>query len=68
VEDPHHILLKWRFDAALNIPGKPRFKPYTGTTLYSTNDKGLIYKHEEVCDQELINNNSIMYTRFQSAD
>eukprot|EP00884_Botryococcus_braunii_P017435 jgi/Botrbrau1/4375/Bobra.105_2s0021.1 len=50
VEDPHHLLLKWRFDAALNVPGKPRFKPYTGSTLYTTNDQGLIFKHEETWD------------------
>ena len=40
------IKLKWRFEAALNVPGKPRIKPYLGTTLYTLDDNHMIIKQE----------------------
>ena len=48
--DPQIIKTKWRFAASLNIPGKPKLKPYTGTTVYSINREGLIYQHKEEWD------------------
>ena len=27
--------MRWRFEARLNIPGSPRIKPYTGSTVYT---------------------------------
>ena len=41
---------KWRFDAAINFPGKPRIKPYTGTTKYVFNDQMLVQQHIESWD------------------
>lgn len=46
----HTIQLKWRLEGALNLPGKPRIKPYTGTTIYTTNAAGLIAMHQEEWD------------------
>ena len=50
VTDPHTITSRWRFDAAINFPGKPRIKPYTGTTMYVFNDQMLVQKHVETWD------------------
>ena len=50
VTDPHTISSRWRFDAAINFPGKPRIKPYTGSTKYVINDQGLIQQHIESWD------------------
>jgi Uncharacterized conserved protein (DUF2358) len=37
----------WRLEGALNLPWKPAIKPYTGSTLYSFNDQGLVCSHVE---------------------
>lgn len=50
VHDPHTILARWRFAASLNVPGKPKLKPYTGSTTYKINSDGLIYEHLEDWD------------------
>ena len=42
------IELRWRFEAALNVPGRPRIKPYLGTTNYTVGDNGKIIR-QEVC-------------------
>ncbi|BDA40993.1 hypothetical protein COCOBI_01-6480 [Coccomyxa sp. Obi] len=49
VTDPQTITSRWRFDAAINFPGKPRIKPYTGSTRYIIKD-GLIQQHIETWD------------------
>ena len=49
VTDPHTITSRWRFDAAINFPGKPRIKPYTGSTRYIIKD-GLVQQHIEKWD------------------
>ena len=48
--DEHTITSKWRFDAAINIPGKPRIKPYTGATKYVISNDGLVEQHIETWD------------------
>ena len=50
IQDPHTITTRWRFAASLNVPGKPKLKPYTGSTRYSTNAEGLVYEHVEEWD------------------
>lgn len=50
VQDPHTITTRWRFAASLNVPGKPKLKPYTGSTQYCINSEGLIYEHKEEWD------------------
>eukprot|EP00798_Chlamydomonas_sp_ICE-L_P026411 gene26411-17510_t len=49
VVDLRTIKLRWRLEGALKIADL-RIKPYTGTTLYTLDDKGLISKHEETWD------------------
>ena len=48
--EPNIIRTKWRFAASLNVPGKPKLKPYTGTTTYKLNTAGLVYEHREEWD------------------
>ena len=50
VVDDKTIELRWRFDAATNLPGKPRLKPYTGSTKYIINNEGLVEKQIETWD------------------
>ncbi len=50
VVDDHTIEMRWRFDAGTNLPGKPRLKPYTGSTKYIINSDGLIEKQIETWD------------------
>ena len=50
VKDPHTISTRWRFAASLNVPGKPKLKPYTGSTTYKVNSDGLVYEHAEDWD------------------
>jgi len=50
IRDPQTITTRWRFAASLNVPGKPKLKPYTGSTRYSVNPEGLIYEHTEEWD------------------
>lgn len=47
---PNLITTRWRFAASLNIPGKPKLKPYTGSTEYKINSDGLVYEHKEEWD------------------
>lgn len=45
--DPHHLSMRWRFEARLKIPGSPRIKPYTGSTVYTLDpDSGKIIQQE----------------------
>lgn len=46
-QDDRHILASWRLQGYLKFPWNPYVAPYTGTTLYSVGDDGLVYKHEE---------------------
>ncbi|KAK9810415.1 hypothetical protein WJX72_010329 [[Myrmecia] bisecta] len=50
VKDPHTLLLNWRLEATLKVPGSPKIKPYTGHTRYITNSEGLIQSHLEDWD------------------
>lgn len=50
VDDAHNITTRWRFAASLNVPGAPKLKPYTGSTVYSINEQGKIYAHTEEWD------------------
>ena len=50
IDDAHKISTRWRFAASLNVPGAPKLKPYTGSTVYSINDDGKIYSHREEWD------------------
>ena len=50
VKDPHTIIARWRFAAALHVPGRPKLKPYTGSTMYRINSQGLIAEHIEEWD------------------
>ena len=48
--DAHTITSRWRFDAAIKIPGRPRIKPYTGSTKYVISNDGLVEQHIETWD------------------
>lgn len=50
VENERTLKLRWRLEGALKVPGSPRIKPYTGTTLYRMNSAGLIQEHLEEWD------------------
>ncbi|CEL99516.1 unnamed protein product [Vitrella brassicaformis CCMP3155] len=50
VLDDSHIRVEWRLGGSLKLPWKPVVKPYTGRTLYTLNDRGLIVRHEEEWD------------------
>lgn len=41
------IEMKWRLEAVLRLPFKPKIKPYYVTTYFRTDDEGLIYEQEE---------------------
>ena len=47
VQDDNHLFAKWRIQGYLKFPWHPYVAPYTGTTLYTVGDDGLIYRHEE---------------------
>lgn len=47
---PQLIQTRWRFAASLNVPGNPKLKPYTGTTMYRVNQDGLVFEHNEQWD------------------
>ena len=49
VQDPHTLILRWRLEGALNVPGHPRMKPYTGTTRYIIHDSR-VKEHLETWD------------------
>lgn len=48
--EPNLVKTRWRFAASLNVPGKPKLKPYTGSTMYKLNEAGLVYEHREEWD------------------
>ena len=50
IENERTLKLRWRLEGALKIPGSPKIKPYTGTTLYKVNNAGLIQEHLEEWD------------------
>lgn len=41
------IVATWRLEGALNLPWKPRIKPYTGETTYTFDQRGLVVSHVE---------------------
>lgn len=41
------IRASWRLEGALNLPWKPAIKPYTGETVYTFNEQGLVVAHNE---------------------
>lgn len=41
------IRATWRLEGALNLPWKPRIKPYTGETVYTFDERGLVVRHDE---------------------
>lgn len=45
---PDLILSRWRLDATLKLPWRPRIKAYTGVTLYELDRQGLIARHTEL--------------------
>lgn len=45
--DASCVYAEWRLEGALNLPWKPRIKPYTGTTTYEFDENGLVCKHVE---------------------
>mmetsp|Transcript_4619 Transcript_4619/g.6537 ORF Transcript_4619/g.6537 Transcript_4619/m.6537 type:complete len:359 (-) Transcript_4619:257-1333(-) len=47
VIDSNSILAKWRLEGTLMLPWRPKFKAYTGCTLYTIDDRGLVIRHEE---------------------
>lgn len=47
VVDGEKIRAHWRLEGALNLPWKPTIKPYTGSTLYTFDERGLVMSHVE---------------------
>lgn len=43
----YEVRADWRLEGVLNLPWKPPIKPYTGSTIYKFNQRGLIYEHLE---------------------
>lgn len=43
----HAFVASWRLEGALRLPGRPKIKPYVGTTLYELNEDGLVCSHTE---------------------
>lgn len=41
------IHAEWRLEGALNLPWKPPIKPYTGETVYTFDERGLVVTHVE---------------------
>ena len=48
------ITVTWRIEGILNLPWHPIMKPWTGSTVYSIDDSGLIYSHIEKWDISVI--------------
>jgi len=44
---PRTFTASWRLEGALRLPGRPRIKPYLGTTLYELDEDGLVCAHTE---------------------
>lgn len=49
VQDRRTVRLRWRLEGTLKL-GNLRIKPYTGTTVYSTNEQGRVVRHVETWD------------------
>lgn len=45
---PDEVRADWRLEGVLNLPWKPKIKPYTGTTVYKFDERGLVYDHFEI--------------------
>jgi len=48
VLDNSTILAQWRLEGTLLLPWRPKFKAYTGCTIYALNEQGLIHRHVEL--------------------
>lgn len=46
-EGEREIRATWRLEGALNLPWKPKIKPYTGETVYTFDERGLVVRHDE---------------------
>jgi hypothetical protein len=40
--EPHKIVIIWRLEGGVNLPFKPKIKPYVVTTTFTLNEQGLI--------------------------
>mmetsp|Transcript_18697 Transcript_18697/g.24679 ORF Transcript_18697/g.24679 Transcript_18697/m.24679 type:complete len:239 (-) Transcript_18697:376-1092(-) len=47
IVDETHLFAEWRLGGYLKFPWNPYVPPFTGTTLYTLDNSGLISKHEE---------------------
>lgn len=45
---PDMLLSRWRLEATLKLPWRPKIKAYTGVTLYELDHHGLICRHTEL--------------------
>lgn len=45
---PDMLLSRWRLEATLKLPWRPKIKAYTGVTLYELDHQGLICRHTEL--------------------
>jgi hypothetical protein len=45
---PDLLLSRWRLEATLKLPWRPKIKAYTGVTLYELDKQGLICLHTEL--------------------
>jgi len=45
---PDLLLSRWRLEAMLKLPWRPKIKAYTGVTLYELDNQGLICRHTEL--------------------
>ncbi|KAL7539103.1 hypothetical protein ACHAXR_009032 [Thalassiosira sp. AJA248-18] len=44
------IEVKWRLGGVIQLPWHPKIEPWTGTTFYHLDEKGLIFLHQEEWD------------------
>jgi len=45
--DDKRVLARWRLEGTLMLPWRPKFKAYTGCTVYEVDSRGLIVRHIE---------------------
>ena len=45
---PRLVIARWRLDATVALPWRPRIKAFTGCTLYELDEQGLIDRHTEL--------------------
>ena len=48
VLSPDLILSRWRLEATLKLPWRPKIKAYTGVTLYELDSSNLVCRHTEL--------------------